>query len=243
MTESILFHVSTFLASTTSEHVLDIDTDAWKSLWQWIEIILNHSSEESLKMDNHPVLATPWELNRIIFEVSKLTSRGEIMCHDILSDGGQLLIALDELDNRSELVPNSYAQVRKLYIVCARLLLLTSTSENQRTEQAVSQEVQQLRTQALDLVAQMHDVPECWTFMMRWPLIILGRIVGNNERCTIVESGLEILWQISSCGDVKRGLEAVQGLRNSHEILNQGNVLVASDNIQTLVFPSTYTIF
>jgi hypothetical protein len=66
--ESVLFHISTLLVSSPSFAALDIDSD----LWEWIEVILQKPSYEPPAV-NHPVLGTPRQLNKLVFEISRLS--------------------------------------------------------------------------------------------------------------------------------------------------------------------------
>jgi hypothetical protein len=216
MTESILFHVSTFLVSAASSHLLDTGTTAFDSLWQWVEIILDFPEcNTPWGSENHPVLATPWRLNRVIFEISRLKIQA-LSFHTKQSDVTQLLDVLDELETRSTTGVESYDQTRDLYITCARLLLLTVRGSGACKCPDENEKVETLKRRALETITDMQRTPESMNFMLRWPLAVLGNLLNDAESQSLVKHGLELLWQDSSCGDVRRAMQGLISEQTQH---------------------------
>ncbi|KAH9222071.1 hypothetical protein DL95DRAFT_510184 [Leptodontidium sp. 2 PMI_412] len=214
--ESIIFHVSTLLVSSPSFAKLDIDSN----LWEWIEAILQEPAYEDLPAPaSHPVLGTPRRLNRLVFEISKLSMRVPLPPSDMpeLEKLGKDLTQweIDEEaiadDPESGLQRDPYCKVRKLYILCARILLLTIEAAGRASEVAViKQQLQEHVAKSLEIIHDMENTSmESWNFLMRWPLRILSCIVESEEDRSVVRASLERIWSTSACGDVKRSLDAI----------------------------------
>ncbi|RDW72879.1 hypothetical protein BP6252_06786 [Coleophoma cylindrospora] len=79
--ESVLFHISTLLASGTFSTTTAVDS----TVWDWIEIILEKPAYDNVTPPaNHPVLGTPRKLNRLIFKISQLSVRNQLTADDML---------------------------------------------------------------------------------------------------------------------------------------------------------------
>ncbi|KAH7314143.1 hypothetical protein BKA65DRAFT_116714 [Rhexocercosporidium sp. MPI-PUGE-AT-0058] len=219
MAESIIFHVSTLLVSSPSFAALEIDSN----LWEWIEIILQKPAYEDLPPPaSHPVLGTPRQLNKLVFEISKLSMRAPLTAGDVLDLeklGNDLTKwEIDEealaYDHRPDLSEDPYSKVRNLYIVCARILLLTIEATGENSEVVVrEQHVRKYITKALEIIHEMENTSlESWNFLMRWPLRVLGCIVESEEDKNVIRAALENIWTTSACGDVKRSLDKIDRL-------------------------------
>ena len=81
MAESILFHASTMKSSSPLGAAVEIDDE----LWMWMESVLQLPLYDNMpSLGNHPVLGTPWKLNKLVFEVSRLSTRTPLRAQDIL---------------------------------------------------------------------------------------------------------------------------------------------------------------
>ncbi|KAH7391459.1 hypothetical protein BKA64DRAFT_725054 [Cadophora sp. MPI-SDFR-AT-0126] len=209
MAESVLFHVSTLLISNPSFATLDIDS----SLWDWIEIILVKPVYESHPPPaRHPILGTPRKLNRLIFEISKLRMRPSFEESD-LQEIQRLDAELRQWEDDQELFAEDvgedpYLEVRELYIICARILLLvTLTTVRQVSESVLEHQKRRHVLRGLDIIRNMESADgEMWNFLMRWPLRVLCWAVENGEEEDVVRESLRRIWDKSACGDVKRTL-------------------------------------
>ncbi|KAG4430760.1 hypothetical protein IFR05_013761 [Cadophora sp. M221] len=219
MAESIIFHVSTLLVSSPSFAALDIDSN----LWEWIETILQKPAYEDLPAPaSHPVLGTPRRLNKLVFEISKLSMRVPLTVADLpelekLGEGlTQWEIDEETLEDGhgTGVSEDPYSKVRKLYIVCARILLLTIEAAGRVSEVVVMEQlVRKHITKALGIIHGMENTSMAsWNFLMRWPLRVLSCIVEDEEDRTVIRASLEIIWSTSACGDVKRSLDGIDRL-------------------------------
>ena len=217
MAESVLFHVSTLLASSSSSAILNVDS----SLWECMEIILQKPKYDNVA--EHPVLGTPWELNKLVFEISKLSilpiKSDQIVEKQRLSD--ELAEWEDNEEERREemgidSVEDTYGHIRQLYIICARILFLWIDASGQNIATSAFEHQLRLRLhklRALEILGgMMARSDELWNFLMRWPLLILGHTVETNSEREIIQKSLEKLWQNSACGDVKRSMDKMHGL-------------------------------
>ena len=214
MAESVLFHVSTLLISNPSFTKLDIDPN----LWDWVEVILSKPVYENHPPPaRHPILGTPRKLNRLIFEISKLSMQATAKEMDI-----EAIQRLDAdlrqweddrypPDRKSQVDP--YLEVRKLYVICARILLMTAErTVSQIPNLTVKQEVRRQILKALEIVRVMESTDgDMWNFIMRWPLRVLCCAIENGEQKKVVRDSLRKIWAKSACGDVKRTLCQLEG--------------------------------
>ncbi|PVH83367.1 hypothetical protein DL98DRAFT_616796 [Cadophora sp. DSE1049] len=212
MAESVLFHVSTLLISNPSFATLEIDP----SLWDWIEIILLTPVYESHPPPaRHPILGTPRKLNRLIFEISKLSMRTpldyrdkpelERMCTELKFWEGYEESSVRDTEDTDQ---DPYLDVKKLYIICARILLLaTKTTANALPDDTIKQQMRKQIQKGLEIIRNMGSTEGgMWNFLMRWPLRVLCYIIDNDEEKDVVRDSLRRIWEESACGDVKRTL-------------------------------------
>lgn len=219
MAESILFHVSTLLVSSPSFVKLDIDSE----LWEWIETILQKPAYENLTPSaGHPVLGTPRRLNKLVFEISKSSMRVPLRASD-LPKLERFDVELAQWEAGEEgleghrictLSDDPYIEVRRLYIVCARILLLNI--ENAGIIWEVAAKEDQVRRQikkALEIIGDMEDTAsESWNFLMRWPLRVLSHVVQCEQDRSVIRASLQRIWFTSACGDVQRSLDGINRL-------------------------------
>jgi len=217
--ESVIFHVSTLLAFDQSFATLEIDSD----LWEWIEIILETPAYDVILAPiNHPVLGTPRQLNKLIFEISRLSMRTPTAAA-YFDEHRRLSAELMKWENQNnefgssykqELQEDPYIKVRQLYIICARILLLGIETTWKLTQILLLQlEANKQRSRGMAIISGMGQTnEEPWNFLMRWPLSVLGNTSQSESQREEIRKSLEILWVNSSCGDVKRSLEKMQSL-------------------------------
>lgn len=231
--ESVLFHISTLLASGISSATITIDS----TVWDWVEIIFKRPAYNNVfPPANHPVLGTPRKLNRLVFEISQLSMRTPLTADDMLV--AEMLGAElhkwevnnehETLDDGIYLRQDPYIDVRKLYIVCARIVLLLIVATDLTANISVLEsQLESERSKGMSILSSMEDTnDDLWNFLMRWPLFILGHTVETDEEKRTIRTSLERIWQKSSCGDVKWCLKKIQCLwkersseRNSFQIL------------------------
>jgi hypothetical protein len=217
MAESVLFHVSTLLASSQSFAIPDMDG----SLWEWMESILQKPAYHNVPPSvNHPVLGTPWALNKLVLEISRLsvprppTAIGTLEKERVDAE----LLKWENGESSSSVglyyQDDPYINVRQLYIICARVLLLRVEAAGQGIEISVFRhQVRAQKARAMAVLRGMEDkCDDSWNFLMRWPLLILGHIVESQLEKDLVRSSLERIWAKSSCGDIKRCLNKMQYL-------------------------------
>lgn len=218
--ESVLFHVSTLKAFDPFGDAIDIDDE----MWEWMGSVLQMPAHEKTSpVTNHPVLGTPWALNKLVFNISRLGTNLSPMTSDSLLERERLEIELsrwerDEEDPSNTYAPTSedpYASVRKLYIICARVLLLKleSASGDSAEAFAANLQVHSHKARAMAILQDMADAKEeIWNFLMRWPLHVLGYITEETLERSLIRDSLEKLWLSSLCGDVRRLSSRIQKL-------------------------------
>lgn len=215
--ESVLFHVSTVLAS--SSPAIDFDVDS--SLWDWLETILERPIYGNIHSPiNHPVLGTNRKLNKLVFEASRMTIRAFRGSHDV-SEVARLDKELKRwelpepyetvaVENFANIEP--YASVCQLYIICVRILLLwVATNVKLIPTASFESQLQQQIFKALTILNGMDRTnTDVWNFSMRWPLLILGYATNSQEYQDVIHLSLERIWETSLCGDVRRTLDRMQ---------------------------------
>lgn len=230
--ESVLFHISTLLASSSSSAILDVDSN----VWEWMEIILRKPAQDDASQ--HPVLGTPWELNKLVFDISRLSVHLPPMEERLLYQR-QLSQQLAIWENRSKSTSegrkdpaekNPYIYVGQLYVICARILLLwIEAAGDEFKALTLEEQVRSRMTRAMRILGILMDKgDEIWNFLMRWPLLILGHTAETDSERELIRKSMQRLWDISTCGDVKRGLEKMQAL---WEADNNGTISVGTNRL------------
>lgn len=214
MAESVLFHVSTLLISNPSFTKLEIDP----GLWEWVEVILSKPVYENHPPPaRHPILGTPRKLNRLIFEISKLSMQAttkEMDMEKIRKLDAELRQWEDNRyppDRQSDGDP--YLEVRRLYVICARILLMTTEmTASQIQGSTLKQGLRRQILKAVEIIRVMESTDgDMWNFIMRWPLRVLCCAVENGEEKEVVRDSLRRIWAKSACGDVRRTLCQLEG--------------------------------
>lgn len=232
MAESILYHTSTLSVSCSTS--LDDPVDV--VFWAWMEHILSRPAFTGFaRLVNHPVLGVPRTLHKLVFEISKLSKKAPLSSEKDLHEAHQLNYQLDwleanaapesylvEEDSTTTKFPGEqepeldpYRHISQLYMLCCRLMLLwliSTTKLSQHTDNAQS-ETRKIIGNAIEILRTIEaSTNVSWTFLTRWPLLILGHAVENEEDMQVIRIAFERTWLSSRCGDVKRTLEQVENV-------------------------------
>jgi len=225
MAESVIFHVSTLITSESSLAIFHTNSD----LWELVETIFQrHAYDNILSPINHPVLGTPWKLNKLVFEISTLSIRIPLMIAD-MREKVRLEIELlkwEEVqeknwsDTDSFKAEDPYINARHLYILCARILLLSiHTNDETFDVPHFKSQVRRHRSRAIHILhGMLNESKGAWNFVMRWPLSILGHLVEEMFEREVVREALGRIWLNSSCGDVKRSLDEIKSRENRDSV-------------------------
>lgn len=189
---------------------------------------------DATKWVNHPVLGVPRKLHKIVFEISRLSKRSPFSDVEDLYKAHQLnteLASLEEsglrphtspknvslkgspVDSEAELDP--YGHMTELYMICCRILLLwiTTSAMGSSSSDFPEIEMRNLISEAIQILRAIEaSTAVSWTFLARWPLLILGHAVENEGDMEVVRIALDRTWVSLRCGDVKRTLELVENV-------------------------------
>ncbi|EXJ88080.1 hypothetical protein A1O1_05008 [Capronia coronata CBS 617.96] len=220
MAESVLFHTSTLSifydpAAASSVEMLTTTIES---------ILCRPAFEGSSPATNSPVLGIPRSIYWLILDISRLCRKHPRTTEDIrelrrLDRGLRTWENALRASNSMQSDETHFDGMASLYIYCARLLLTWIDA----ADEAVPSNQEPVWKCLQEVIANLRHTDESMgvarRFLLRWPLLILGHAVTNEDEINLLEEVLKNIWETSKWGDVKMTWQKVKGMwRHQHGI-------------------------
>lgn len=175
------------------------------------------------------MLGIPRSLHKLALDISCLSKRAPLITTEDLIEAKKFnaelsmlegdRIGLDGQETKAlgvateGLERDPYSHMAQLYMLCSRLLLVWATlpAGNLVPSHYAELKMRQLVHEAVQILRNVEETAEePWTFLGRWPLLILGHAVEQETDMEVVRIALERTWLSLRCGDVKRTLDQLE---------------------------------